>query len=99
MLFVPANNPKLIQSAIKRGADAIILDLEDSVIPNAKASARESLQESVDCVAAAGIDVVIRVNASLKDMVKDIAAADLSQVTAILVPSRKRFRYPGAPQR
>ncbi|AZE47234.1 hypothetical protein C4K04_1544 [Pseudomonas chlororaphis] len=86
MLFVPANNPKLIQSAIKRGADAIILDLEDSVIPSAKASARESLQESVDCVADAGIDVVIRVNSSLKDMVKDIAAADLSQVTAILVP-------------
>jgi citrate lyase subunit beta / citryl-CoA lyase len=86
MLFVPANNPKLIQSAIKRGADAIILDLEDSVIPSSKASARESLQESVDCVAAAGIDVVIRVNSSLKDMVKDIAAADLSQVTAILVP-------------
>ena len=35
LLYVPANNPRFIAKAHERGADGIILDLEDSV-PNSE---------------------------------------------------------------
>ena len=40
MLFVPAAAPQRWQKAHTRGADAIIVDLEDSTQPEAKAAAR-----------------------------------------------------------
>lgn len=40
-LFVPADQDKKLERAMGRGADALILDLEDSVLPEAKARARE----------------------------------------------------------
>ena len=43
LLYVPANNPRFIEKAHTRGADAIILDLEDSVPPAEKIVARERL--------------------------------------------------------
>lgn len=86
LLFVPAHNHKLVHSAVKRGADAIILDLEDSVLPADKEQARGLLSESISIVRAAEIDVVIRINGQLTDMIKDLAAADLSAVASILVP-------------
>lgn len=86
LLFVPANNPKLVRSAVRRGADAVILDLEDAVLPDDKHIARRMLTESISIVRAELIDVVIRVNGNILDMVHDLGAADLSQVKAILVP-------------
>ena len=43
MLFVPANVPRFVNKAHERGADAIILDLEDSVPLGEKASARQQV--------------------------------------------------------
>ena len=45
ILFVPANVDRFIDGAARRGADAYILDLEDSVPMAEKASAREGLQD------------------------------------------------------
>jgi malate synthase len=39
-LFVPASRPERIGKAIAAGADAVIVDLEDAVAPDAKAAAR-----------------------------------------------------------
>ena len=36
LLFIPANNQAFVRKAHSRGADAIILDLEDSVPPEQK---------------------------------------------------------------
>ena len=41
LLYMPANNEKFLAKAQSRGADAIILDLEDSVAPDDKLKARE----------------------------------------------------------
>jgi citrate lyase subunit beta / citryl-CoA lyase len=41
LLFVPGDRPDRIEKALISGADAVILDLEDSVLPEAKAKARE----------------------------------------------------------
>ena len=42
LLYVPANNPKFVAKAGQRGADGVILDLEDGVPPDAKEVAREA---------------------------------------------------------
>ena len=50
LLFVPADSPRKIEKALESAADAIILDLEDSVAPAGKESARrlaaQTLQEA-----------------------------------------------------
>lgn len=43
-LFVPGNRPDRFNKALASGADIVILDLEDAVAPDAKASAREAVR-------------------------------------------------------
>ena len=45
LLFVPADRPERFAKAAGSGADAIILDLEDSVVPDRKPMAREAVAE------------------------------------------------------
>jgi citrate lyase subunit beta/citryl-CoA lyase len=40
LLFVPGDRPERFANAVASSADAIILDVEDSVAPEAKAKAR-----------------------------------------------------------
>lgn len=43
LLFVPGDRPDRMEKALRAGADALILDLEDSVAPAAKAAARREV--------------------------------------------------------
>lgn len=72
-LFVPANKPRFVETAWTRRADAIIIDLEDSIPGREKASARVQVRDSVPIVAKGGADVIVRVN-------KDQLEADLEAV-------------------
>lgn len=45
LLFVPADRPERFAKAVASGADAIILDLEDSVAPDRKAFGRDAARE------------------------------------------------------
>lgn len=47
LLFVPGDRPDRISKALASGADAIILDLEDSVVPSAKAKARQDVRQAL----------------------------------------------------
>ena len=40
LLYVPASNPRALEKALGLESDGVILDLEDSVAPEAKAGAR-----------------------------------------------------------
>ena len=62
MLFVPANNWRLIQSAQKRNPDAVILDLEDAVPFQEKETARCFAKDASGLLKAVGQNVIIRVN-------------------------------------
>src|ERR1700688_1130356 len=42
LLFVPAGSAKKLDKAMTSGADAVIVDLEDSIAPDGKARARDS---------------------------------------------------------
>ena len=46
-MFVPAHNQKLLESSIKRDADVLLLDIEDSVPIPEKQQARENIKEFV----------------------------------------------------
>ena len=60
LLFVPADRPERFAKAAASGADAIIIDLEDSVAPANKAKARDALREflQTECE----VPVLVRVN-------------------------------------
>lgn len=62
MLFMPGNNPGMLQSAAILGADSIILDLEDAVSLTEKDSARILVREAIKNVDYSGVEVVVRVN-------------------------------------
>ncbi|SHK12529.1 citrate lyase subunit beta / citryl-CoA lyase [Hathewaya proteolytica DSM 3090] len=62
MLFMPGNNPSMLQSADILGADSIILDLEDAVSLTEKDSARILVREAVKSLHYKGVEVVVRIN-------------------------------------
>ena len=61
-LYVPANVPRFIDGAHKRGADAIIVDLEDSVPIAERPAARRDLLATCENVSRGGADVIVRIN-------------------------------------
>jgi citrate lyase subunit beta / citryl-CoA lyase len=64
LLFVPADGGSKLDKAIASGADAVIVDLEDSIAPDGKAAARNSAADFVkDAVKAASRPrLLVRVN-------------------------------------
>ena len=86
LLYVPTNVPRFVEKAHLRGADGIILDLEDSVPPGEKAAAREMLQGAAEQVGRGGADVLVRTNQPLELAVRDIEAAVSSRVRALQLP-------------
>lgn len=63
LLFVPGNRPERFSKAMASGADAVVLDLEDSVPLTAKAMARAAIAAAWSGLKASGRPVVIRINA------------------------------------
>jgi citrate lyase subunit beta/citryl-CoA lyase len=62
MLFMPGNNPGMLQDAAILGSDSIILDLEDAVSLTEKDSARILVREAIKNVDYTGVEVVVRIN-------------------------------------
>lgn len=85
-LFTPAHQERLLARAHERGADVVLLDLEDSVPPGHKPGARAGLAQTVAALAAKGARVAVRVNAGLGDLARDIEAACLPGVETLMVP-------------
>lgn len=86
LLFVPANNGRFIEKAHTRGADGIILDLEDSVPVGERPGARRALTDSAALAARGGADVLVRINAEPDACAADLDAAIHPGVAALLVP-------------
>ncbi|HUS95868.1 MAG TPA: CoA ester lyase, partial [Hyphomicrobiaceae bacterium] len=86
LLYVPANNEKFVAKAASRGADAIILDLEDSIAPSEKLAARAALLKAVPVCASGGSDVWVRVNRPMRQCTGDLEAVVASGAHGILLP-------------
>jgi citrate lyase subunit beta/citryl-CoA lyase len=62
MLFIPGNNPGMIQNAGILGADTIILDLEDAVSLSEKDSARVLVKKALETIAFGTSEMTVRIN-------------------------------------
>src|SRR5215210_8557797 len=61
-LIMPVNVPAFVEKAHLRGADAICLDLEDSIPPAEKDRARTLVKDAIPKAARGGADVTVRIN-------------------------------------
>jgi citrate lyase subunit beta/citryl-CoA lyase len=86
LLFVPVTAKRFVDGAARRGADAIILDLEDSVAASEKERACALVPEATEIVSRGGADVVVRINRPLRLAVRDIEAAVGPGVLALALP-------------
>ncbi len=62
LLFVPGDRPERMAKALGMGADALILDLEDAVAPDAKPRAREAVARFLEQPRQAGVQLFVRIN-------------------------------------
>lgn len=85
MLFVPVTVEKFVNTSADRGADGIILDLEDAVAPSEKDRARSLIADAIPQVSRKGADVVVRVNRPWRLLVRDLEAAVIPGVAALML--------------
>ena len=86
LLFVPVTAKRFVDGAARRGADAIILDLEDSIAASEKERARTLVPEAAEIVSRGGADVVVRLNRPLRMTVRDLEAVIGPGVQAVALP-------------
>ena len=88
-LFVPADSERKVEKAAGVGADALILDLEDAVVPDARPAARRLAAEYLK-----GRDNVwVRVNpVDTEDCEADLEAVMASEPAGIMLPKPRHAR-------
>lgn len=85
LLYVPAHNDRFVDKAAERGADAIILDLEDAVPESEKDTARAALRHAVPKVRRNGAQVFVRINATAR-VDADARAALAAGADGVMLP-------------
>ena len=86
-LFVPGDRPERFEKACAAGADAVIIDLEDAVTPERKASAREGVLAWL----AAGGRACVRLNGTDTEWFDDdCALLDQPGVLGVVLPKAER---------
>ena len=84
LLFVPGDRADRMEKALSSGADALILDLEDSVLPPAKPTARQAVARFLARPRA--LPVFVRVNALGAEIDADLAAVVPHGPDGIVLP-------------
>lgn len=85
-LFIPVHIEKFVAKAHTRGADAYILDLEDSVPLEQKEEARACVIPAAETVSQDGAAALVRINLDERFAMDDIVASVSEHVKAIVVP-------------
>jgi citrate lyase subunit beta/citryl-CoA lyase len=87
VLYMPGSNARALEKAKTLAVDGIILDLEDSVAPDAKETARKQVCDAVKAGGFGNREVMIRVNGiDTPWHAEDLAAAAHAAPDAIVVP-------------
>ncbi len=87
VLYMPGSNARAIEKARTLAADAVILDLEDSVAPDAKAAARRQVTDAVSAGGFGAREVVVRINGlDTQWWLDDLNAVGKAKPDAVLVP-------------
>jgi citrate lyase subunit beta/citryl-CoA lyase len=87
VLYMPGSNARALEKAKTLPADCLILDLEDAVAPDAKATARQQVADAVTAGGFGSREVIMRINGLDTNWgMDDLAAAVAARPDAILVP-------------
>ena len=87
LLYVPASSEAMLRKASSRGADAIIVDLEDGVFPDAKDAARAQAERLWPELDFGGSEALLRVNAPGTPWhEQDLAAAARIRPGGVVLP-------------
>lgn len=89
LLFVPGDNARKLERSLASGADALVLDLEDAVVPDRKAEARRLCRELLEAQAARldGPKLFVRMNALSTGLgLDDLAAVTRGRPYGVMVP-------------
>ena len=91
VLYMPGANVRALEKARSLAADALILDLEDSVAPEAKSQARDKVVQAIKSGGYGPRELIIRVNALDTPWgADDLKAAASVAADAVLVPKVSR---------
>jgi len=85
-LYVPGDNQVMLDKALTRGADAVIVDLEDGVPDAAKNSARESAAAWISEHSHASTELWVRLNSSLPLLRSDLDAVVQDGLMGVYLP-------------
>jgi citrate lyase subunit beta/citryl-CoA lyase len=86
-LFVPGNKEDWMRKAPQYGADALILDLEDSVPPEGKSEARLLVKKMLNELGPAGQTLIVRVNRLETGLTgDDLEAVTCPYLYAVMLP-------------
>jgi citrate lyase subunit beta / citryl-CoA lyase len=92
-LFVPGDRPDRFVKALASGADAVVLDLEDAMLPKAKAGARAAIAAFLATTTQASL-VVVRVNAiGTPWFEEDLVALAEYPSAAVMLPKAEAPRH------
>jgi len=87
MLMTPGNRLDRMGKAAAYGADALVLDLEDSVPPAAKAQARAAVAQALRELQGCGRELCVRINTLASGYgADDLAALPLAMLDSVMVP-------------
>jgi len=86
LLFVPATSEHLWEKASQRGADAVVIDLEDAIPIEKKELARAMAPKAIQLLKDKGTDVVLRVNSDPQLWEQDLVGMPLKSLSAIMLP-------------
>lgn len=85
-IYLPGNRPRMIQKGPGLGADAVILDLEDSVSPEQKDAARFLVSRAIKMIDFCLSEVMVRINPLNHEGLVDLAAILVAGPDAVVVP-------------
>ena len=88
LLYVPAHSERFIARAHERGADAIILDLEDAVPEADKTAARDNLPATIASVTRNGAAAFVRINAGAR-LRDDAISATRAGAYGLFIPKAR----------
>src|SRR6202035_5866975 len=87
VLYMPGDNARALEKAKTLPCDAVILDLEDAVAPEAKETARLQVMAAIKARGFGSREVIVRINGlDTAWWVDDVDAAAKAHPDGILVP-------------
>ena len=94
VLYMPGSNARAIEKARSLPADTVILDLEDSVAPDAKPAARKQVLDAVIAGGFGAREVIVRINGlDTQWWLEDLDAIAKSKPDGVLVPKVSTPRH------